>query len=107
MTDITRHNWKAHCQEPQLTEDEWRRWYAVTERTRTDCEFADLVIEATEAEFEAERAAGREDGWAGLARWADASRRHRRAVIRAGTRLAQMRGMQSLLEWKRRSETER
>jgi hypothetical protein len=87
MTDITRHNWRSHCQEPRLSADEWQRWEAVAERIRSDRDFADAVLEATEAEWQAEQAAGKLDGWAGLARWADAARRHRRAVIAAGERL--------------------
>lgn len=86
---INRHNWQAHCQEPQLTEDEWQRWYVVAERIRTDRGFADAVIEATETEFQAERAAGKRSGWAGCVAWADASRRYRRAVIEAGERLVE------------------
>jgi hypothetical protein len=87
VTDITRQNWQSHCREPQLTEAEWQRWYTVTERIRTDREFADRVLEATEAEFQAERAMGKGDGWAGLVAEADASRRYRRAVIEIGERL--------------------
>lgn len=87
MTEVTRHNWKAHCQEPMLTEDEWQQWEAVAKRIRDDREFADAVFEATEIEWQAERAAGKLDGWEGLARWADASRRYKRAVIGVGERL--------------------
>jgi hypothetical protein len=84
MTDITRHNWKEHCQEPELTADEWRRWEAIAAHVRTDEDFADCVFAATEAEFQAERAAGELPGWDGLVAWADASRRYKRAVIAVG-----------------------
>jgi len=87
MTEVARHNWQSHCQEPMLTADEWRRWEAVAKRIRTDREFADAVFEATETEWQAKRAAGKLSGWAGYVAWADASRRYKRAVIAVGERL--------------------
>ena len=80
MPDIrpNRDNWEAFCEEPALSNAEWREWRGLADRVRDDDELVARLRNATMEEREAVREAQKlytPDDWSDMVAEADATRR--------------------------------
>jgi len=88
MSDVSRHNWREHCTEAELTGDEREELHALSLAITEEAfdgggALFDFIDAHTRPEYDAHVGARLPTAWAGFPAYVDICRRRDRAEIRA------------------------